>query len=84
VTTTDQETAEVGKEPLMTLGTFRSGKHLDWTALDSWRHEARKLPLLIFHAVRLPGVLLPHRWCQQGALCLALSLRSAGMHQVRD
>ena len=58
VTTTDQDTAEVGKEPLMTLGTFRSGKHLDWTALDSWRHEARTAPLLLMqcpvHAVLAP------------------------------
>ena len=41
VTTTDQETAEVGKEPLMTLGTFRSGKQLGWSALASWKHEVR-------------------------------------------
>ena len=39
VTTTDQETGAVGKEPLMTLGTFRSGKLLGWSALDSWKHE---------------------------------------------
>ncbi len=39
MTTTDQETGAVGKEPLKTLGTFRSGKLLGWSALDSWRHE---------------------------------------------
>lgn len=39
VTTTDQETGAVGKEPLMTLGKFRSGKELGWSALASWKHE---------------------------------------------
>lgn len=39
VTTTDQETGEVGKEPLMTLGKFRSGRLLGWSALASWKHE---------------------------------------------
>ena len=29
----------MGKEPLMTLGTFRSGKALGWSAMESWRHE---------------------------------------------
>jgi uncharacterized protein len=36
VTQTDQETAEVGREPLQTLGTFRTGEALGWTALPSW------------------------------------------------
>ncbi|CAL8463480.1 g3014 [Coccomyxa elongata] len=39
VTTTDQETGAVGREPLMTLGKFRSGKQLGWSALASWKHE---------------------------------------------
>jgi uncharacterized protein YcbX len=39
VTTTDQETGAVGQEPLKTLGTFRSGKLLGWSALASWKHE---------------------------------------------
>jgi uncharacterized protein YcbX len=39
VTTTDQDTGAVGKEPLMTLGKFRSGKLLGWSALASWKHE---------------------------------------------
>eukprot|EP00884_Botryococcus_braunii_P010638 jgi/Botrbrau1/19576/Bobra.0035s0061.1 len=36
VTQTDQETGEVGREPLVTLGTFRSGRVLGWSALPSW------------------------------------------------
>ena len=33
----------MGKEPLMTMGTFRSGKHLGWSAMASWKHEVRCL-----------------------------------------
>ena len=40
VTTTDQETAEVGKEPLRTLQSVRSGKALDWTQEKAWRAQA--------------------------------------------
>lgn len=40
VTTIDQETAEEGKEPLVTLGQFRSGKVLGWAAQrKSWTHD---------------------------------------------
>ncbi|CAK0788023.1 hypothetical protein CVIRNUC_011245 [Coccomyxa viridis] len=38
VITTNQATAEVGKEPLVTLMSFRSGKALGWTAADQWRN----------------------------------------------
>ena len=39
VTTTDQATAEVGTEPLKTLGDFRSGRVLGWNARDSYKRE---------------------------------------------
>jgi uncharacterized protein YcbX len=38
ITTTDQSTAEVGKEPLVTLRTFHAGKHL--SSLHDMRNEA--------------------------------------------
>jgi hypothetical protein len=39
ITTTDQSTAEVGKEPLVTLRTFHAGKHL--SSLHDMRNEVR-------------------------------------------
>ena len=38
VTTTDQDTAEVGEEPLITLKTFRSGAALGWHP-EKWSDE---------------------------------------------
>ncbi|KAK9860439.1 hypothetical protein WJX84_002475 [Apatococcus fuscideae] len=40
VTTTNQATAEVGKEPLRTLKQIRSGKALDWTQEKAWKAQA--------------------------------------------
>ncbi|KAK9821302.1 hypothetical protein WJX81_005032 [Elliptochloris bilobata] len=39
VTTTDQATAEVGVEPLKTLGDFRSGRVLGWNARSAYKRE---------------------------------------------
>ena len=39
MTTTDQATAEVGTEPLKTLGDFRSGRVLGWNARSDYKRE---------------------------------------------
>jgi uncharacterized protein YcbX len=39
VTCTDQEKAVVGKEPLQTLSSFRTGAILGWTPMPSWKSD---------------------------------------------